>query len=121
MANCGRRASCTVNTKTRSAPVRSMSGSTVRPMAGRPSEKQLSRENSVRERRRILLAGAVVEVERQGEELVADDGRRVKIADAQHLPPVVPTKIICVHLNHVSRVKEFQIKLSATPTYFHKP
>jgi 5-oxopent-3-ene-1,2,5-tricarboxylate decarboxylase/2-hydroxyhepta-2,4-diene-1,7-dioate isomerase len=67
------------------------------------------------------LAGAVVEVERQGEELVADDGRRVKIADAQHLPPVVPTKIICVHLNHVSRVKEFQIKLSATPTYFQKP
>jgi 5-oxopent-3-ene-1,2,5-tricarboxylate decarboxylase/2-hydroxyhepta-2,4-diene-1,7-dioate isomerase len=67
------------------------------------------------------LAGAVVEVERQGEELVADDGRRVKIADASHLPPVVPSKIICVHLNHVSRVKEFQIKLSATPTYFQKP
>jgi 5-oxopent-3-ene-1,2,5-tricarboxylate decarboxylase/2-hydroxyhepta-2,4-diene-1,7-dioate isomerase len=75
----------------------------------------------VRETRRILLAGAVVEVERQGEELVADDGRRVKIADAQHLWPVVPSKIICVHLNHVSRVKEFQIKLSATPTYFQKP
>ena len=75
----------------------------------------------MRETRRILLAGAVVEVERQGEELVADDGRRVKIADASHLPPVVPSKIICVHLNHVSRVKEFQIKLSATPTYFQKP
>jgi 5-oxopent-3-ene-1,2,5-tricarboxylate decarboxylase/2-hydroxyhepta-2,4-diene-1,7-dioate isomerase len=75
----------------------------------------------VRETRRILLAGAVVEVERQGEELVADDGRRVKIADASHLPPVVPSKIICVHLNHVSRVLEFQIKLSATPTYFQKP
>jgi 5-oxopent-3-ene-1,2,5-tricarboxylate decarboxylase/2-hydroxyhepta-2,4-diene-1,7-dioate isomerase len=75
----------------------------------------------LRETRRILLAGATVEVERQGEELVADDGRRVKIADAIHLPPVVPSKIICVHLNHVSRVKEFQINLSATPTYFHKP
>src|SRR3954471_4690960 len=71
--------------------------------------------------RRILLAGAAVEVERQGDTLVARDGRRVKIADAHHLPPVVPSKIICVHLNHVSRVKEFQIKLSATPTYFHKP
>ena len=75
----------------------------------------------MRETRRILLAGATVEVERQGEELVADDGRRVKIADAIHLPPVVPSKIICVHLNHVSRVKEFMIKLSPTPTYFHKP
>jgi len=75
----------------------------------------------MRETRRILLAGATVEVERQGDELVARDGRRVTIADAQHLPPVVPSKIICVHLNHISRVKEFQIKLSATPTYFHKP
>jgi 5-oxopent-3-ene-1,2,5-tricarboxylate decarboxylase/2-hydroxyhepta-2,4-diene-1,7-dioate isomerase len=75
----------------------------------------------VRETRRILLAGAAVEVEVAGDELVARDGRRVKIAAAQHLPPVVPSKIICVHLNHVSRVKEFQIKLSATPTYFHKP
>jgi 5-oxopent-3-ene-1,2,5-tricarboxylate decarboxylase/2-hydroxyhepta-2,4-diene-1,7-dioate isomerase len=75
----------------------------------------------VRETRRILLSGVVVEVERQGDELVADDGRRVKIEEAVHLPPVVPSKIICVHLNHVSRVKEFMIKLSATPTYFHKP
>ena len=74
-----------------------------------------------REFRRILLAGAVVETERQGEELVARDGRRIAIADAIHLPPVVPTKVIAVHLNHVSRVHEFQIKLSATPTYFQKP
>jgi 5-oxopent-3-ene-1,2,5-tricarboxylate decarboxylase/2-hydroxyhepta-2,4-diene-1,7-dioate isomerase len=75
----------------------------------------------LRETRRILLAGAAVEVERHGDELVARDGRRVKVDAAQHLPPVVPSKIICVHLNHISRVKEFQIKLSATPTYFHKP
>jgi 5-oxopent-3-ene-1,2,5-tricarboxylate decarboxylase/2-hydroxyhepta-2,4-diene-1,7-dioate isomerase len=75
----------------------------------------------LRETRRILLAGAAVEVERQGDELVARDGRRVKITQAQHLPPIAPSKIICVHLNHISRVKEFQIKLSATPTYFHKP
>jgi 5-oxopent-3-ene-1,2,5-tricarboxylate decarboxylase/2-hydroxyhepta-2,4-diene-1,7-dioate isomerase len=75
----------------------------------------------VTEYRRILLGGAVVETERQGEELVARDGRRVAIKDAIHLPPVQPGKIIAVHLNHVSRVHEFQIKLSATPTYFQKP
>ncbi|HEX9446793.1 MAG TPA: fumarylacetoacetate hydrolase family protein [Dongiaceae bacterium] len=75
----------------------------------------------MREFRRILLDGAVVEMERQGEELVAWDGRRLAIAAAHHLPPVVPTKVIAVHLNHVSRVHEFQIKLSATPTYFQKP
>ncbi len=38
-----------------------------------------------------------------------------------HLPPVVPTKIIAVHLNHVSRVREFGVTLPAAPTYFHKP
>jgi 5-oxopent-3-ene-1,2,5-tricarboxylate decarboxylase/2-hydroxyhepta-2,4-diene-1,7-dioate isomerase len=75
----------------------------------------------VTEYRRILLGGAVVETERQGEELVARDGRRIAIKDAIHLPPVQPGKIIAVHLNHVSRVHEFQIKLSATPTYFQKP
>ena len=73
------------------------------------------------EYRRILLGGAVVETERKGEELVARDGRRVAIKDAIHLPPVQPGKIIAVHLNHVSRVHEFQIKLSATPTHFQKP
>lgn len=75
----------------------------------------------MKEYRRILLAGAVTETERDGDHLVARDGRRVAIKDAHHLPPVQPGKIIAVHLNHVSRVHEFQIKLSATPTYFQKP
>ena len=35
--------------------------------------------------------------------------------------PVEPTKILCCHLNHVSRVREFQIQLPPAPTYFHKP
>ncbi|TDC11046.1 FAA hydrolase family protein [Nonomuraea longispora] len=73
------------------------------------------------EHRRVLLNGAVVETVREGDELLAGDGRRVRADDAVHLPPVTPTKIIAVHLNHRSRVEEFQIKLSATPTYFHKP
>jgi 5-oxopent-3-ene-1,2,5-tricarboxylate decarboxylase/2-hydroxyhepta-2,4-diene-1,7-dioate isomerase len=73
------------------------------------------------ERRRILLDGAVTEVVADGEELVAGDGRRVPAAQAHHLPPVVPTKIIAVHLNHISRVREFQVSLPAAPTYFHKP
>ncbi|GAA4066793.1 fumarylacetoacetate hydrolase family protein [Nonomuraea soli] len=73
------------------------------------------------EHRRILLDGAVTDVTREGEELVAGDGRRVKADDAVHLPPVTPSKIIAVHLNHRSRVEEFQVRLAATPTYFHKP
>ncbi|MGC1207729.1 MAG: fumarylacetoacetate hydrolase family protein, partial [Ornithinimicrobium sp.] len=55
------------------------------------------------------------------ESLVAGDGREVAIADATHLPPVTPSKIICVHLNYISRVKEMQTTLPPAPTYFHKP
>src|SRR5579859_741377 len=73
------------------------------------------------EYRRILLDGAAVEVRRDGDDLVAGDGRRVAAADAVHLPPVTPTKIIAVHLNHHSRVAEFGATLPAAPTYFHKP
>ena len=71
--------------------------------------------------RRILLDGYPVLVERRGEELVARDGRRVAVADAVHLPPCEPTKIICVHLNYSSRVDEFMTRLPSAPTYFHKP
>jgi 5-oxopent-3-ene-1,2,5-tricarboxylate decarboxylase / 2-hydroxyhepta-2,4-diene-1,7-dioate isomerase len=73
------------------------------------------------EYRRILLDGAATQVIRDGDELVAGDGRRVPAAGAVHLPPVQPTKIIAVHLNHRSRVAEFGVALPAAPTYFHKP
>ncbi|HEX2425267.1 MAG TPA: fumarylacetoacetate hydrolase family protein [Actinomycetota bacterium] len=73
------------------------------------------------ETRRILLDGAPTVVTRDGEELLASDGRRIPIADARHLPPCEPTKIVCVHLNYESRVKEFLATLPPAPTYFHKP
>ena len=79
------------------------------------------RHMSIRETRRILLDGNAVDVVRDGESLVAGDGRVVSIADAIHLPPVTPQKIICVHLNYISRVKELQVSLPPAPTYFHKP
>ncbi|MFI0423917.1 fumarylacetoacetate hydrolase family protein [Spongiactinospora sp. 9N601] len=73
------------------------------------------------EYRRILLDGAAVRVVREGDVLVSPDGRGVPVEQAIHLPPVEPSKIIAVHLNHRSRVAEFQITLPAAPTYFHKP
>jgi 5-oxopent-3-ene-1,2,5-tricarboxylate decarboxylase/2-hydroxyhepta-2,4-diene-1,7-dioate isomerase len=73
------------------------------------------------EYRRILLDGNVVEVVRDGDALVAADGRRVEAAAATHLAPVSPTKILCCHLNHVSRVREFGISLPPAPTWFQKP
>ncbi len=73
------------------------------------------------EYRRILLDGNPTHVTADGDELVAADGRRVATAEATHLPPVAPTKILCVHLNHRSRVEEFMATLPPAPTYFHKP
>ncbi|NKB76916.1 MAG: FAA hydrolase family protein [Gammaproteobacteria bacterium] len=73
------------------------------------------------EYRKILLEGYPTVVQRQGDNLISDDGRQVAIDDAVHLAPVEPKKIVCVHLNYKSRVDEFMTKLPATPTYFHKP
>lgn len=73
------------------------------------------------EYRRILLDGAAVEVVREEDLLRAGDGRTVTTEQAVHLPPVVPTKIIAVHLNYRSRVAEFGTRLPAAPTYFQKP
>lgn len=73
------------------------------------------------ELRRILLDGYPVQVVRDGEDLVAPDGRRIAIEDAIHLAPSEPTKIIAVHLNYDSRTQEFMTKLPPAPTYFTKP
>lgn len=73
------------------------------------------------EYRRILIDGYPVSVTVDGDSLVARDGRRVEAASAIHLPPVSPSKIICCHLNHISRVREFGTELPPAPTYFQKP
>jgi 5-oxopent-3-ene-1,2,5-tricarboxylate decarboxylase / 2-hydroxyhepta-2,4-diene-1,7-dioate isomerase len=73
------------------------------------------------ETRRILLDGIATNVVREGDELVAPDGRSIGLDDAPHLPPVEPTKIVCVHLNYESRRAEFGAALGPAPTYFHKP
>ncbi|MBI2317881.1 MAG: fumarylacetoacetate hydrolase family protein, partial [Betaproteobacteria bacterium] len=73
------------------------------------------------ETRRILMDGVICEVRRRGEWLEARDGRRVACDAAIHLPPVQPTKIICIHLNSLSRLRELKAAKPDTPSYFHKP
>ena len=73
------------------------------------------------ETRRILLDGEPAEVTRRGDVLVTSDGRHVAIEGATLLAPVQPSKIICIHLNYESRVKEFLATPPPAPTYFHKP
>lgn len=76
---------------------------------------------AVTEYRRILLDGSPTQVVRQGDDLVAGDGRRVRADDATHLAPVEPTKIIATHLTYLSRVDEFGTTFPTAPTYFQKP
>ena len=71
--------------------------------------------------RRILLDGFPTVMINEAGTLVARDGRTADPTTAVHLPPVEPTKIICCHLNHISRVREFGVSLPPAPTYFHKP
>ncbi len=78
-------------------------------------------ESNRRETRRILLGGVATSVMVDGDFLVSADGRRVQTSDALHLPPCQPSKIICVHLNGISRVREFGARLPPAPTYFQKP
>jgi 5-oxopent-3-ene-1,2,5-tricarboxylate decarboxylase/2-hydroxyhepta-2,4-diene-1,7-dioate isomerase len=73
------------------------------------------------ETRRILVEGSPLDVRREGEDLVSGDGRRFDAATAEHLPPMVPTKVLAVHLNYRSRVDEFKTRLPPAPTYFQKP
>jgi 5-oxopent-3-ene-1,2,5-tricarboxylate decarboxylase/2-hydroxyhepta-2,4-diene-1,7-dioate isomerase len=73
------------------------------------------------ETRRILLDGNATTVTRDGDALVAPDGRRIPADEPVHLPPVEPSKIVCVHLNYESRRAEFLAELGPAPTYFHKP
>jgi 5-oxopent-3-ene-1,2,5-tricarboxylate decarboxylase / 2-hydroxyhepta-2,4-diene-1,7-dioate isomerase len=76
---------------------------------------------AITETRRILLDGAVVEVRRAGDELVAADGRRVRPEEAVHLPPIQPSKILCAHLNYRNRLEELQAVCPPAPNYFTKP
>ena len=76
------------------------------------------------EKRRVLIEGK----EQWGSILshgviFLSDGRKIAEADVTHLPPCVPTKIICPHLTYTSRGIESRNKPQPTenPTYFMKP
>lgn len=73
------------------------------------------------ETRRIVLDGGIVEMQRHGNRLVAQDGRQIDCDAALHLPPVEPSKIICAHLNYRNRVEELKTTAGPAPNYFYKP
>ncbi len=70
--------------------------------------------------RRVLVDGVARTVEVVDGRFEWSDGRRMAVEDAVHLPPVQPTKVVCVHLNYRSRLDELGRKQPPAPTYFWK-
>jgi 5-oxopent-3-ene-1,2,5-tricarboxylate decarboxylase/2-hydroxyhepta-2,4-diene-1,7-dioate isomerase len=73
------------------------------------------------ETRKILLDGATIEMTRDGDQLIAADGRKIAANAATHLPPATPSKIICAHLNYRNRLEELKAVCPPAPNYFTKP
>lgn len=77
------------------------------------------------ERRRALVGGSAFwgTMADDGLTLRLDDGRTMDASIASYLPPVLPSKIIAVHISYLSRSMETRNapRPSATPTYFMKP
>jgi 5-oxopent-3-ene-1,2,5-tricarboxylate decarboxylase/2-hydroxyhepta-2,4-diene-1,7-dioate isomerase len=77
---------------------------------------------AVSERRvRVEIGQASAWGRLDGETIVLEDGRTVAEADARYLAPVMPTKIIAVHLTYLSRLTEYAARTPAYPSYFMKP
>jgi 5-oxopent-3-ene-1,2,5-tricarboxylate decarboxylase/2-hydroxyhepta-2,4-diene-1,7-dioate isomerase len=72
------------------------------------------------ETRRIAVEGVVREVVVEDGVFTWIDGRKLSVNDADHLPPVVPRNMVCVHLNYRSRLDELKRKQPSAPTYFWK-
>jgi 2-keto-4-pentenoate hydratase/2-oxohepta-3-ene-1,7-dioic acid hydratase in catechol pathway len=75
------------------------------------------------ELRHVVYRGSGYWAEYRDEQLRLTDGRVVDAREVQYLPPCAPSKIICIHLNYMSRLYEFTgaDKPPPTPTYFQKP
>lgn len=80
-----------------------------------------------RELRRVIFNGSPHFAVPEDDQLRLGDGRLVAADEAIHLAPCTPSKIICLHLNYMSRYFELRGKrhvdksLYGTPTYFMKP
>lgn len=72
------------------------------------------------EYRRVQIDGVARTVTVEDNSFTWIDGSRRSVDDVMHLPPVVPTKVICVHLNYRSRLDELNRRQPPAPTYFWK-
>ncbi len=70
---------------------------------------------------RVELDGRPRAGRREDDRIVLDDDTVIDEASATYLAPVVPSKILAVHLTYRSRVEEYRAALPPQPSYFLKP
>lgn len=70
---------------------------------------------------RVEVDGAPRWGRRAGDEIVLDDGTRLREEDALYLAPAEPTKVIAVHLTYRSRIVEYGARTPEEPSYFMMP
>ncbi len=70
---------------------------------------------------RVLHEGEPAAGTLGADEIVLDDGVRLDPSTVTWLAPVVPSKIIAVHLTYRSRLVEYAAREPAEPSYFMKP
>ncbi|WP_266064896.1 fumarylacetoacetate hydrolase family protein [Brucella intermedia] len=70
--------------------------------------------------RRVIVDGTIGTVEVTNGNFTWPDGRSFGVDNVQHLPPVEPRSVVCVHLNYRSRQEELKRSQPAAPTYFWK-
>ncbi len=70
---------------------------------------------------RVELDGEAVWGRLRGGVITLDDGRELADADARYLAPVIPSKILAVHLTYRSRIEEYAARTPPAPSFFMKP
>jgi hypothetical protein len=77
-------------------------------------------ENAMPEYRRVFIDGVAGTVAVEDGGFVWTDGHLDSVDEAIHLPPVQPSKIVCVHLNYRSRLDELKRKQPPAPRLLHE-
>jgi 5-oxopent-3-ene-1,2,5-tricarboxylate decarboxylase/2-hydroxyhepta-2,4-diene-1,7-dioate isomerase len=70
---------------------------------------------------RVELEGQPIWGSRNGDTIKLQDGREIPESEAHYLAPVIPSKILAVHLTYRSRVEEYKARIPPAPSYFMKP
>ena len=71
--------------------------------------------------RRLIIDGSKKELIGDDGNYIYKKGKKIIVSEYEHLSPVLPKVIVCIHLNYRSRLNELGRSQPEAPTYFLKP